>query len=43
MCVWDSLSELGSSLCGRLLERTFLRPVRLPVKTEQFTQFFRQV
>jgi len=40
MCVWDSLSELRSSLCGRRLERTIVRPARLPVKT---AQFFRQV
>jgi hypothetical protein len=42
--VWDSLSELRSSLCERRLERTVLRPALLPVKTAQFTQFFfRQV
>jgi hypothetical protein len=41
--LWDSLSELRSSLCERRLERTVLRPVLLPVKTTQFTQFFRQV
>ena len=34
--MWDSLSELRSSLCERRLERTVLRPA-------QFTQFFRQV
>jgi hypothetical protein len=41
--LWDSLSELRSSLCERRLERTVLRPVLLPVKTAQYTQFFRQV
>jgi hypothetical protein len=40
MCVWDSLSELLSTLCERRLESTVLRPARLPVKTVQFTQFF---
>jgi hypothetical protein len=40
--LWDSLSELCSSLCERLLEMTVLRPALLPVKTAQFTQFFRQ-
>jgi ribosomal protein S4 len=41
--LWDSLSELQSSLCERRLERTVLRPALLSVKTAQFTQFFRQV
>jgi hypothetical protein len=41
--MWNSLSELRSSLCERQLERTFLRPALLPVKTAPFTQFFRQV
>ena len=41
--MWDSLSELRSSLCERRLERTVLRPTLLPVKTAQFIQFFRQV
>jgi hypothetical protein len=41
--LWDSLNELRSSLCERRLERTVLRPALLPVKTAQFTQFFRQV
>jgi len=41
--LWDSLSELRGSLCERRLERTVLRPALLPVKTSQFTQFFRQV
>ena len=39
----DSLSKLGSSVCERRLEKTFLRPALLPIKTAQFTQFFRQV
>ena len=37
--LWDSLSELHSSVCERRLERTVLRPALLPVKTAQFTQF----
>jgi len=42
--LWDSLSELRSSLCERRLEKTVLRPALLPVKIAQFTQFFfRQV
>jgi len=41
--VWDSVSELRSSLCERRLERTVMRPALLPVKTAQFTQFFLQV
>jgi len=41
--LWDSLSELRSSLRERGLERTVLRPALLPIKTAQFTQFFRQV
>jgi hypothetical protein len=41
--LWDSLSELRSSVCERRLERTVLRPVLLPVKTAQFTQFFPSV
>jgi hypothetical protein len=41
--LWDSLSELRISLCERRLERTVLRLGLLPVKTAQFTQFFRQV
>jgi hypothetical protein len=41
--MWYSLSELRSCLCERRLERTVLRPALLPVKTTQFTQFFRQV
>ena len=41
--LWDSLNELRSSVCERRLERTVLRPVLLPTKTAQFTQFFYQV
>ena len=41
--LWDSLMELHSSLCERRLERTVLRPALLPVKTAQFTQFFRDI
>jgi hypothetical protein len=41
--LWDSLSELRSSLCERRLKRTVLRPTLLPVKPAQFTPFFRQV
>jgi hypothetical protein len=41
--LWDSLSELRSSLCERRLERTVLRPALLAVTTAQFTQFFRQI
>jgi hypothetical protein len=42
--LWDSMSELRSSLCERrLLTWIVLRPALLPVKTAQFTQFFRQV
>jgi hypothetical protein len=41
--LWDSLSELRSSVCERRLENTVLRRAILPVKTAQFTQFFRQV
>jgi hypothetical protein len=41
--LWDSLSEVRSFLCERWLERTVLRSALLPVKTAQFTQFFRQV
>jgi len=31
--VWDSLSELASSLCEKRLEMAVLRPALLPVKT----------
>jgi len=41
--LWDFVRELRSSLCERRLERTVLRPALLPIKTAQFTQFFRQV
>jgi len=41
--LWDSLSELRRSLCERRLERTVLSSALLPVKTAQFTHFFRQV
>jgi len=41
--VWDSLSELRSSLCEGRLERTVLSSARLPVKTAHFTQIFHQV
>jgi cobalamin biosynthesis protein CbiD len=41
--LWDSLSELRSSLRDRRLEMTVMRPALLSVKTAQFTQFFRQV
>jgi hypothetical protein len=34
--VWDSLSELLSSLCKGRLKRIVLRPALLPVKTAQF-------
>jgi len=39
--LWDSLSELRSSLCERRLERTILRPALLPVQPAQFCQFSR--
>jgi hypothetical protein len=38
--LWDSLSELRSSLCERRLERTALRPALLPVKTAQLNLSF---
>ena len=38
--LWDSLSELRSSVCERLLERTILKPALLPVKTGQFYSVF---
>jgi len=40
---WDSLSELHSSVCEIRLKVTVLRHTLLPIKTAQFTQFFRQV
>ena len=41
--LWDSLSEMHSSLCERRLERAVLRPAILRVKTARFTQFSGQV
>jgi hypothetical protein len=41
--LWDYLSEPRSSLCERRLERRVPRPALLPVKSAQFTHFFRQV
>jgi hypothetical protein len=41
--LWDSLSELRSSVCERRMERKVLGAALMPVKTAQFTQFFRQV
>jgi cobalamin biosynthesis protein CbiD len=41
--LWDSVSELRSSVCEGRLERTVLMPALLPAKTAQFTQFFHQV
>jgi hypothetical protein len=38
--LWDSLSELRSSLYERRPEKTVLRPAPLPVKTAQLTWFF---
>jgi hypothetical protein len=38
--LWDSLSELRSSLCERRREMTVVRPALLPAKTVQFTHFF---
>jgi len=40
--LWDSVSELRSSVCERRLEMTVLRPALLPFKTAQFTQVFHQ-
>jgi hypothetical protein len=37
--LWDSLSELRSSMCEGQLEKTVLMPALLPVKTAKFTQF----
>jgi hypothetical protein len=36
--LWNSLSELRSSVCERRLERTVLRPALLPVRTKLFRQ-----
>jgi len=41
--LWDSLRELRSPVCERLLDRTVLMPALLPIKTVQFTEFLRQV
>jgi hypothetical protein len=41
--LWDSLSEMRSSLSEGPLERTGLKPAPMPVKTAQFTQFFCQI
>jgi len=41
--LWNSLSELRSSVCEIRLERAVLRSAFFPVKTAQFTKFFRQV
>jgi hypothetical protein len=41
--LWDFVSDLRSFLRERRLERAVLRPAVFTVKTEQFTQFFRQV
>jgi len=41
--LWDSLSELHSSVYERRLEMTVVRPALLYVKIVQFTQFFRRV
>jgi hypothetical protein len=41
--LWDSVSELRSSVCERRLEKTVVRPALLPFKTAQFTQFYCQV
>jgi hypothetical protein len=38
--LWDSLSELRSSLCERRLEKTVLRPALLPVKMGNLLSFF---
>ena len=38
--LWNSLSELRSSVCQRRLERTVLRPALLRFKTAHFTQVF---
>jgi hypothetical protein len=43
MKLWDSLSELRSSLCEKRLESTVLRSALLSVKTVQSLQFFRQI
>jgi len=37
--LWESLSELRSSVCERRVDRTVLRPALMPVKTAYYTQF----
>jgi len=37
--MWDSLSELRSSVCERRLERTVLRPALMSLKTAQCSVF----
>jgi hypothetical protein len=37
--LWDSLSELRSSVCERRVERTVLRPALLPINTAYFNSF----
>jgi hypothetical protein len=37
--LWDSLSELRSSVCERRLERAVMRLALLSVETAQFTVF----
>jgi hypothetical protein len=41
--LWNSLSELRSSVRERRLERTVLKPMLFPAKIPQFTQFFLHV
>ena len=41
--LWDSLSELGSCVSERRLEKAVLKPELLSIKTAQLTQFFPQV
>jgi hypothetical protein len=41
--LWDSLSELRSSLCERQLEGTVLSSALLPIKTAQFTHLYPSV
>jgi len=38
--LWDSVSELRSSVCERRLERTVLRPELLPAKLHSLLSFF---
>jgi len=37
--LWDSLSELRSSVCERRVERTVPRPALLPVKLHSLLSF----